>query len=251
MILPAAAVVLVGAVSQRVTGLGFALIAAPLLTLLAGPYEGIVLANALALLVAFTVLASSWRQVDLRQAVRLVPTGLIGVLPGVWVARRLPQGPLQMTVGLLVLAGLGAAVLRSGALRPAGGAEGAASESVEPGSAFTATAGAASGFMTATAGVGGPALTVYALSSGWEQTAFAATAQISFFTQAALSLGFKGVQDLPGAVACAVLVAATGVGLAVGHRLAPRIPAGLARRAMIVMAAAGALSTTIKGALSW
>lgn len=250
MILPAAAV-FVGAVSQRVTGLGFALIAAPLLTLLAGPYQGIVLANALALLVASTVLVSSWRQVDLRQAARLVPTGLVGVLPGVWVARRLPQGPLQMAIGLLVLAGLGAAVLRSGVLRPAGGAGAASSGLAAPGSAFTATAGAASGFMTATAGVGGPALTVYALSSGWEQTAFAATAQISFFTQAALSLGFKGVQDLPGAVACTVLVAAAGTGLAIGHRLAPRIPADLARRAMIVMAAAGALSTTVKGALAW
>jgi hypothetical protein len=43
--------VVAGALTQRVTGVGFALVCAPLLVLIAGPFEGVVLANLLSLTV--------------------------------------------------------------------------------------------------------------------------------------------------------------------------------------------------------
>ncbi|MDT0401794.1 sulfite exporter TauE/SafE family protein [Streptomyces edwardsiae] len=282
VLIPAAAVVLVGAVSQRMTGLGFALIAAPLLTLMSGPYQGIVLANLLALLVAGSVLAVSWREVEPRRAAALVPFGLLGVLPGVWVARTLSAGPLQTVIGLLTLLGLAGAIWRvvrnsradrvAGRDRTTGGgrAEGFGTGRPVPGEpaaahgpksapcgdpsphpALTSLAGAASGFMTATAGVGGPALTVYALATAWRQAGFAATAQLNFAGQAALALVLKDGQELPDPVECAVLLAAVGIGLALGHVLAGRVPDKAAHRAVIVIAVAGALATTVKGALLW
>jgi uncharacterized membrane protein YfcA len=238
VIVPTALVVLLGALAQRVTGLGFALVASPLLVLLAGPYEGIVLANALAVLVAIVVLATSRRHVETRRAALLVPAGIVGVLPGVLVARALPAGPLQVVIGLVVVAGL-ASTMTSAKLVLA------------PNAVTTVTAGVASGFMTATAAVGGPALTVYALATVGQQAAFAATAQISFASQGALSLGLKGVHHLPDPASSLALIAAVAVGLIVGHRLADRIHPVHARHAMIALAFLGALSIVVKGAVTW
>lgn len=278
-LIPAAAVVLVGAVSQRTTGLGFALIAAPLLTLMAGPYQGIVLANLLALFVAASVLAVSWRTIDRRRAAVLVPFGLLGVLPGVWVARALPPGPLHVVIGLLTLLGLGVALWRTRATSSAAPATGQAptdrsapvgnpapsaaavspraagvhrrAEAASSGSRrpalLTAVAGTASGFMAATAGTGGPALTAYALATRWRQVDFAATAQVSFVGQAALAVGFKGVGELPGPMTLVVLCTAACAGLAAGHLVADRLPAEGTRRALLLIAVAGALATTAKG----
>lgn len=242
------------------TGLGFSLVAAPLLTLMMGPFQGIVLANLLALLVAVSVLAASWREVDLRRAATLVPFGLLGVFPGVWIARTLPTEPLQTVIGLLTLLSLTGAIwraVRTSATdgttrtdRTSGQAPGSPGVP-DPHAVLTGLAGTASGFMTATAGVGGPALTVYALVTSWRQVGFAATAQISFASQAALALSLKGVQGLPDPVACTVLLASAGVGLAFGNLLANRLPAKETRRALIVIAMAGALATTVKGALMW
>src|SRR5262249_58352479 len=94
----------------------------------------------------------AWREVEWSRAALLVPAGLVGVLPGVAAARGLPPRPLQVTIGLLVTVGLVATIMGSRA-------------KVEPTPVRTTALGLASGFMTATAGVGGPALTVYALAT--------------------------------------------------------------------------------------
>lgn len=64
-----------GALTQRVTGIGFALVSAPLLVLVAGPYQGVVLANLLSLLVALGVFASTWSQTEWRRGVLLSTSG--------------------------------------------------------------------------------------------------------------------------------------------------------------------------------
>ncbi len=227
--------VFAGALLQRVSGLGFALVASPFLALVAGPYEGILLSNLLGIVVSLTVLATTWRDVELSRAAILVPAGLIGVLPGVAAARWLPPRPLEVTVGLLVIAGLLATVLGS---------------HVELAATLTRTTalGLVSGFMTATAGVGGPALTVYALATRWRQAAFAATAQISFAAQAIAALALKGLPRLPWAVLAALAVAA-GVGLAAGHLLARWLPAVYVRRTVIGIAFLGAAAAVVKGLL--
>lgn len=236
-LVPVAVVVFLGACTQRVTGMGFALIASPLLVLLIGPHRGIILVNLLGLMVSSTVLAATWRQIDRRRALLLVPTGMLGVVPGVYVAQRLPASHLQTVIGLLVLAGLAGALATPA--RPTTSTP-----------LLTTTAGFASGFMTATAGVGGPALTVYALATGWRQALFVATAQISFASQSVVSLGLKNVRDLPGWTACAGLLLAVTGGLVVGQLLTGRVPVRVARRGMIGLALAGALTTVVKGFLS-
>ena len=72
---------------------------------------------------------------------------------------------------------------------------GARNASRTPGTVATATAGACSGFMNAAAaGVGEPALTVYALRSNWEQRTFAATAPLCSAVICAVSSGWPGAR---------------------------------------------------------
>jgi uncharacterized protein len=231
------AVVFAGAAVQRIAGVGFALIVSPALVLLLGP-NGIVLSNLLGAVVCALVLMGSWRDVDRRRAVLLAPAGLLGVLPGVYLSRHLSPGPLQVAIGVIVLIGLAGALV-SKRLR------------LSQSTGTTLASGLVSGFMTATAGVGGPALTFYAITTRWEQRLFAATVQISFLSQATLALGLKGLAHLPGWLPMLGLFAAMGAGLWLGRAVADRVPAGGARTAAVVVALAGSVATTAKGLVTW
>lgn len=237
LLLATLVVVFAAAAVQRVAGVGFALIVSPTLVLLQGP-DGIVLSNLLGAVVCGVVLVSVWRDVDGRRALLLAPAGLLGVLPGVYLSRLLAPGPLQVTIGLIILMGL-AGALASRRLR------------LSPTTGTTLASGLGSGFMTASAGVGGPALTFYAITTRWEQRAFAATVQISFMSQATLALAFKGFAPLPGVAPLLGFLAAMGAGTWLGRAVAGRVPAQGARTAAVVIALAGAAATTVKGLLTW
>jgi uncharacterized membrane protein YfcA len=220
-----------------VSGLGFSLISVPFLVLLLGPYDGATLANALAICVALMTLATSRRMVDRRRAMALVPAGLVGVVPGVVATRLLPAAPLQVFIGGLLVVGL---LLTVAAPR----------DVLRPTVAVNTGAGLASGFMTATAAIGGPALAVYGHATGWEQASFAATVQISFASQSAVAIGLKGLPHLRadevGLLALAVLA-----GLAIGGWASSRLSVVATRHFVIGLALLGATATLIKGVLAW
>ena len=105
---------------------------------------------------------------------------LVAIPFGAYVARQTSsRPPHRCIIGLLVIVALGAVVLseRARVLRGTGGA---------------VAAGGASGFMNVTAGVGGPAIVLYAVSTAWEHRKFVATFQFySIFTNLG-SLAAKG-----------------------------------------------------------
>jgi uncharacterized membrane protein YfcA len=222
-----------GAVTQRVTGIGFALVSAPLLVLVAGPFDGIILSNILGLVVSAVVLASTWRDVQWRRGLMLALPALAAIPLGAVVARAMPGPLLLVLVGSLVLVALTLvqASPRARVLRGPGGA---------------VTAGATSGFMNVTAGVGGPAMVLYAVSTAWEHRRFVATFQFYSVIVNLASLMAKGSPDLA-APSLLVCLAALAVGLAGGELLSRRIPAERAGRAVLVLALAGAAATVTKG----
>ncbi|HET7474550.1 MAG TPA: TSUP family transporter [Dermatophilaceae bacterium] len=229
--------VVAGAVTQRVTGIGFALVSAPLLVLVAGPFDGIILSNILGLLVSAVVLASTWRHAQWRRGALLALPALAAIPLGALVARRVPGPVLLVLIGSLVLVAL-ALVQLSPRARILRGRRGAVA------------AGAASGFMNVTAGVGGPAIVLYAVSTAWEHRRFVATFQYYSVMVNLASLLVKGAPSLPGS-ALLVSVAALAVGLAGGEVLSRRVSPERASRAVLVLATAGALSTVVKGVVSW
>jgi uncharacterized membrane protein YfcA len=231
------AAVLLGATTQRVTGLGFALVSSPLLVLVLGPFQGVLLSNLLSLVANLVVLTMTWRMVQVRRALTLAVPALLLVPPGALVARALPAPVLQVVVGALVIVGM--------LLARYGGRWFAVR-----GTAGALAAGAASGFMNATAGVGGPALALYAMGSRWEHRRFVASAQLYF---AVLNVGSVLAKGLPSVGAGRLLSAllALGVGISIGQRLTARVRPASAMRAVVALSVAGAAATVLKGALAW
>ena len=172
----------------------------------------------------------------------MVPA-VAGTVLGALVAARL-QGPvLQLGIGILVIVALtvSLAVTRT--------------EHVATGRTPAIVAGATSGFMNAAAGVGGPALSVYAVATRWPQAGFAATAQPYFVVIGLSSLigklaasGWALPEVDPGV--WPVSIVALLVGLALGELLHARIGHRAARGGVIVIAYLGGVVAVVDGALN-
>ena len=230
--------VVAGALTQRVTGIGFALVCAPMLVLVAGPFQGVVLSNLLGLIVSLVVFATHWRDTEWRRGLALAVPALAVIPLGAWVARTLPPAPLMVIIGLLVIVALASVLLspRARVLKGTGGA---------------IAAGGASGFMNVTAGVGGPAIVLYAVSTDWEHRRFVATFQFfSIFTNLA-SLVAKGGLPRISTTALLVSLGALVVGLLGGEVLARHVDRAMARHLAIGLALTGALFTVVKGVIAW
>ncbi|MFD5463220.1 TSUP family transporter [Kitasatospora sp. NPDC127059] len=226
-------VVLLGASVQRLAGIGFALVAAPVLVLLLGPNGGVTLANCASLAISAIGLAGSWRQVRPGAMLPLLAAAACAVPAGSWVAASVPTPELLVGIGLLTSA---AALLvirgvRAPALRGVGGA---------------VVAGATSGLMNSAAGVGGPAVSLYAVNSGWTAREFVPNAQLYGVVVNAVSLAAKGLPELT-APAWGLVIAAVAGGAVVGRLLAARVPERRARTVVLGLALAGGLTTLVKG----
>lgn len=227
-------IVLAGATMQRVSGMGFALVASPLLVVLLGPLDGVVVINILAIVISGSVFLTVLRQVEYRKALLLLIPAVIGTVPGAFVARLVPAPLLSTIVGLLVIVALCLSFVARRA-------------PLFSGRAGAIGAGLLSGFMSTTAGVGGPAISAYAIASRWPQRAFAATVQLYFCLLAGVSLAVKwswpslGWQEW---VACGIGVV---VGLVGGHLLTRHIGPRGARVLVVLCAFAGAIGITAKG----
>ncbi|MFF9640855.1 sulfite exporter TauE/SafE family protein [Kitasatospora aureofaciens] len=97
-------VVLLGATVQWLAGLGFALVAAPVLVLLLGPNSGVTLANFAALAISAVGLAGSWRQVRPGAMLPLMAASVCAVPAGARVAATVPTPELLVGIGVLVTA---------------------------------------------------------------------------------------------------------------------------------------------------
>ncbi|GGR20090.1 TSUP family transporter [Agromyces mediolanus] len=242
MLLPVAISVLVGAFAQRITGMGFALIASPALVILLGPFDGVIIVNVCAVLSSLLILPRVWNQVEWRRFAWLVVPALVGTLFGTLAATAIPGPWLQLGIGALVIVALTVTLLVT------------RTEHVVHGAPPAILTGAASGFMNSAAGVGGPALSVYAVASRWSQTGFAATAQAYFIVIGSAALasklattGWRLPELEPGAWPW--VIAALLVGLVLGELLHTRISHRAARIAVIAIAYLGGAAALVDGAL--
>ncbi|MBL7259475.1 sulfite exporter TauE/SafE family protein [Paractinoplanes lichenicola] len=225
--------VAIGAVLQRATGLGFALVAAPFLVVILGPFTGVTLANLLSAGLNLIVLATTARALRGRLAAQMIAGAVLALPLGVWVVHVLPGSVLLVGVGLI--SALSVAWVAVGQsmpwLRRRGGA---------------VASGFASGFFNTTAGTGGPPLAVYKMSTGWDQHSFVPTVQLVGLVSNVLSLASKGWPSLspPLLLACGGALLA---GIGGGHFLAARLPDHTARTWVVMLALAGSLIAVGKG----
>ena len=98
--------VAVGAAMQRISGMGVGLIAAPVLSLLLGPVDGVLLVNLLAVINAATNTWGMRADVDWQKFAPIALAMVLGVVPGAWVVASAPTDVLLILVGALLLLAL-------------------------------------------------------------------------------------------------------------------------------------------------
>jgi uncharacterized membrane protein YfcA len=225
-------VALVAASLQRLTGIGFGLVAGPGLVLLLGPGEGVLLSNLAAGAISAYGLATAWRRVRLTAMLPLVGAAMLTVPVGAWLVGRLREQVLLIGIGVLVVASV-SLLLAGVRLRGLRGRRGALA------------AGAASGIMNASAGVGGPPLTLYGVNAGWAGAEFVANAQFYGVTVNGLSVAAKGLPDMP-LRSWLLITGAVAIGIAAGSRIRGVSDTRM-RRLVLGLALVGGLSITAKG----
>ncbi len=231
MTLLVAAAVLVGALAQSVSGIGFSLVCGPVLVGALGAHEGVRLGVVLSLLVNVGLLARHHRELDRRGALLLAPAAVATPLAAV-VVRPLPDRPAQAAAGGVVVLGtvLLAAGVRWRAARGAAGAVGV---------------GVVSAVTNVVAGVAGPPVALWADNAGWSTGTTRATLQAYFLGLNVITFASLGVPGT-GAGLLVAAAAALGVGLLLGAPLSARVPEATARRATLALAAAGGLVVLVR-----
>jgi uncharacterized membrane protein YfcA len=228
--------VLVGAVAQSVSGIGFVLVCGPLLVAALGPDDGVRLAVVLSLVVNASVLARTWREADLRTALLLLLPAAVATPVAARLVRSAPDRLAEAVAGASAV--LGAAALVAGLRwRAASGRVGAVA------------AGVISAAMNVAAGIGGPAIALYAGNAGWPATAMRSTAQVYFVGLNVIALLSLGVPDVGVALLAGCLIAIFG-GQLLGALVARRLPETLARQLMLSLAAIGGLVVVVRAVLS-
>ncbi|WP_308800227.1 TSUP family transporter [Agromyces silvae] len=231
-----AAAVLAGALTQRISGIGFALVAAPVLILLLGPVQGVVVTNVFAVLTALSVYIRHARDVEYRKILPLLLAACVAAVPCALLTRDLPADVLAVIAGCLVLGALALSVTAQRVRGIAG----------RPG---LIAAGALSGAMNVAAGVGGPAVAAYAVAARWPHDRFALSVQFYFVVLGVWSLLVRGVPPALTPTEWAVAVLALAAGLWVGSAASRRVGVRAARRWCLVVAFLGALGVVAQGVL--
>ena len=216
-----------GAVAQSVSGIGFTLVSGPLLVAALGPADGVRLSVVLSLVVNVAVLTRTARETSWRDAALLLVPAVLATPLLARLLREAPERTSQALAGAATL--VGALVLGAGVRwRAAGGRAGAVG------------AGVVSAAMNVVAGVGGPAVALYAANAGWPAAAMRSTGQAYFLVLNVVALASLGLPAVPGRLVLACLVALA-AGLLAGARLADTVPEAGARRVTLVLAGLGGL----------
>lgn len=234
--------VLIGAIFQRMTGLGVGLVAGPVLTVLLGPLSGVTMVNGLSIINAVNNAWSVRKQTDWKRFRILSAALILGSLPAVAVVYFLNGPILLIVVGLLVLLALGISLFPTERFTISQEAKG-------PMIGF----GIAAGFMSTVAGIAGPSLTVYARLSNWDYRDFVATLHpillvantVSFLLKVILigGLDFDGAPTWLWIAAVAMIF----VGAWLGDIVNAKTSTSMAKRIATILAAAGAAVVLVRG----
>ena len=236
LLLAVLATVAAGAI-QRLTGLAFVLVLIGPAVLIYGPDEGVTVAVLLAVVAAVVAIPSGWRLIDWGRTWWLLGAGVAAAPFGALVTRLLPEPALLFMISLLAIAAL---------LTPRFGGPVSAVLKGRRGAVY---AGAAAGFLHASSGLSGPALAAYAVGDRWEQSRFAASAQVVFLGYGLVSVLLRGLPSAP-ISEMMLLAAGTAGGILLGALLTRIVSARLARSMMLWCAWAGVLVVLGRGFLA-
>lgn len=232
--------VLVGAALQRASGTGVGLVVAPVLALMVGPGEGVLLTNSATVLSGLLLTLTAFRNVDWRTFRSLAIWAIPGAVFGAYLVSVLPAHLLQILIGLVVLT----ALLITVALPRL-------PHVTSPWA--RRTAGTIGGCFNTTAGIAAPAMVIYANLSRWDQVRFAATMQPTFLFMGLASVLLKVLafpvpgMTLPPWWFYPVLALTILAGAGIGHLISKRISRQAARNVAMTLAFIGGVMVLLRG----
>lgn len=217
------AAIFVAAVVQGSSGLGFNLVAAPVINAISPGPQSVGLINFFALLQNAWLLTREKGRIRWEAFRVLGPSLAVGVAIGFILLRVIPEQAMPIVVAVSSLASLAVLILWR----------------ASPGPLAGGIAGVWSGTINTYAGVGGPPVASYLISQGWPHGDFLRTLQVVFIGIDIVSLPILGLPALPWwfyAVGLACLLAGTGVGTLIRRRLTQHQATAVSR--MVIAAAA-------------
>jgi uncharacterized membrane protein YfcA len=102
-LIPVAGIILAAAFVRSALGFGDAVVAMPLLAMVVGLKTATPLVAFMGPTVSLLILAKGWRAGDMRAAAKLIVASLLGIPVGVYGLARLPEEPLKIALGVLIL----------------------------------------------------------------------------------------------------------------------------------------------------
>lgn len=221
------------AFAQAVSGFGSALLAVPLLSVLAGPRAAVVTITMLSVAMTAVATARERQHVEWRVTGTWALTGLLGMPVGLLLLSVLDPRALTLAIAALVLAF--ALLLATGA-------------SPHPGPWARRVAGVASGAMLTSTGMNGPPLVITLQAMRLRADRFRATLQAVFWTQdMAAVVGFLVIGQVSRTVLVAVAAGLPGLplGWLLGDRVFTRLDAPVFRRLVLGMLVLSALAAAV------
>jgi len=238
----ALAAVLIGAVGQRMIGMGWGLVVTPAVALVAGPLAAVLVVNLYGALACLIILPKVWREVDWRRLLWIAVPALAVMVPGLLLARGLDSDALRIAVGVIAVIGVAISVAFTSTARSHDG----------PG--LRVATGTAIGVLNASVGMGAPAVGVYSLVSGWQDRTFVATMQPFWVLISGALVAVRpfvapeGSPDWPlwAWLALALPVVA---GVLLGNRLAHLVNRSVVRWAIIALSVLGGAALIVTGTM--
>lgn len=227
---------------QRITGLGFAMLSAPFAVVVLGTHQGIMLITALAIIASLLMLPAMWRDIDWSR-VGWIGLPLMASIPvAAWLGTFIEGSVIYLLVGVLVILGLGAALLMRQTARP-----------ITSRRAQVVT-GISAGASSVLAGVGGPAMTIFGVLSRWPVASFAATLQPIWILSSVAVLSSRYLlmgSTLPSLDWWMWLIAAVGIalGMWVGQRALGKVNDRVVFGIVVVLAMTGAVLSVVTGVM--
>lgn len=234
------AALLVGALGQRIVGMGFGLIAMPVLVLTLGPLPAVVAVNAFGAMSTVLVMTRTWGLIDWRRLWWMLVPAVAGAIAGILLARGASSDLLKAIVGALIVVAILLTLVRRRDARPIDG----------PG--VLGGGGLVVGALTGSLGVGAPVLGILGLVTQWEPRAFGATLQPFFCALSTVVVAAKVAidpHDAPPWPWWGWLLAAVPlvVGFVVGDRVAAHVPTAAIRCGILAISLAGSVIVLVSG----
>lgn len=233
---------LIATALQRITGLGFAMLSAPFAVVVLGTHQGIMLITALAIVASAIMLPRMWADIDWGRVGWIGIPMMLAIPVAAWIGTFIDGAIIYLLVGVVVIIGLGAAVLMRQTAKPLDGRV-----------AQTVT-GVSAGISGVLAGVGGPALTIFGVISRWPIASFAASLQPIWIMCSVAILSSRSIlmgSTLPDWSWWMWVIAALGIGVGmwIGERALGKVNDRTVFGLVVVLAMTGAVLSVITGVM--